>query len=293
MISSMTGYGRGEVKKNGKEVLVEIRSLNNRFLEISLRLSRMYILMEDEIRNLIKERLSRGRINVVVTLKENSLARDGSSFINNATASSYYKQLKNLKDTLHLSGKIKLEHLLTNTEIFTTEADDEPNEELVTMLKQSVSEALDNLQMMRRGEGKILSADLANRIQVLDNWINEIERLSETRVTDEYHKLRERVRSLVADREIDENRLEQEVSIMASKMDVTEECIRFRSHNKLFLEFLNSTDAVGRKLNFLLQEMTREANTMGSKAYDSDIAHLVVMCKEEVEKIREQVQNIE
>ncbi|MBN1154040.1 YicC family protein [candidate division KSB1 bacterium] len=293
MISSMTGYGRGEVKRNGKEVLVEIRSLNNRYLDISLRLSRMYTLMEDEVRNMIREKLSRGRINVVVTFKENTVPKNGSSFINMEVASSFFEQLRQLKEKLHLSGKIRLEHLLAHPELFTAEVEDLPGEEMVSILKEAVSEALDNLQAMRLSEGEELSADLTKRIKLLDEWITDIETLSTARIANEYTKLRERVGALITNREIDETRLEQEISIMASKIDVTEECIRFRSHNKLFLDFLNSETAVGRKLNFLLQEMTREANTIGSKAYDSEIAHLVVLIKEEVEKIREQVQNIE
>jgi len=293
MISSMTGYGRGEVKRNRREIQVEIRSLNNRFLDVSLRLPRVYTAMEDEVRSLIRSELTRGRINVVVSLKENAVAQNGESFINMEFVSDYLKQLRRLKKKFNLRGKVKLDHILSNPEIFTPETSDEPTDEMLNMLKEAVKIALKNLRRMRQSEGKALGKDLVERIQFLDKWVDDIEALSKDRISNEYNKLRERVQMLIQNTELDEGRLEQEISILASKIDVTEECIRFKSHNKLFLEFLSSDSAVGRKLNFLLQEMTREANTIGSKAYDSEIAHLVVSCKEEVEKLREQVQNIE
>jgi len=160
-------------------------------------------------------------------------------------------------------------------------------------IKEALQNALENLQQMRLKEGEELANDLVDRIRILDREINQIEKISDEKFEEELGKLRKRIREIIENNELDETRMETEAALIVNRMDVTEECVRFRSHNKLFLKTLEADEPVGRKLNFLLQEMTREANTIGAKANNADIAHLVVEIKEEVEKIREQVQNIE
>ena len=293
MIASMTGYGRGEVKKAGKEIFVEVRSLNNRFLDISVRLPKPLSGFEEDARNIVRKYLTRGRINLVVNVKEFTNDKDSFNKVNIELAKNYVKQLKGLKKELHLVGKIRLKHLLVFSDIFLPDVEEEVSEQTWTDIKQALIQALENLKQMRFSEGKQLSIDLIKRIKNLDKNIQEIEKLSNFRVDNELIKLRERIASLEVNEELHEGRLELEIAILASKLDVTEECIRFKSHNKLFLEILDSEGIVGRKLNFLLQEMTREANTIGAKACDAKISHLVINIKEEVEKLREQVQNIE
>lgn len=289
----MTGFGHGEVKKNGKEISVEVRTLNNRFLDISVRLPKALSLYEEEIRNIVKQNLSRGRVNVVLNIKEANDDKDSLGRANIELARSYLNQLENIQKELKIGGKIKLDHLIAFSDIFLLEEEQEDSTETWDEIKEALIIALDNLKQMRLTEGEQLGIDLINRIKSLDDNIKEIERLSRSRIEKERDKLSERIAFLGVSKEIDESRMELEIALLASRMDVTEECIRFKSHNKIFLDSLNATEAAGRKLNFLLQEMTREANTIGAKACDADISHLVVNIKEEVEKIREQVQNIE
>jgi len=293
MIASMTGYGRGDVKRNGKEITVEIRSLNNRFLDISLRLPKTLSFFEDEVRNLIRQHLTRGRVNVVVNVKESQNDKNIDSAINMELAQQYLNQLSALKKQLNLPGKIKLKHLIYFSDIFFAETEDDVSEEAWNDIKSAMISAIEQLKKMRLSEGNELNEDLVKRIKSLDKDIEEIERLANSRMDRERIKLKERIESLNLSGEVDEGRLEMEIAILASRMDVTEECTRMKSHNKMFLDVLTSEETVGRKLNFLLQEMTREANTIGSKACDADVSHLVVNIKEEIEKLREQVQNIE
>lgn len=294
MIISMTGFGRGEVRNNDYEVITEVRSVNNRFLDVQLRLPKSYFHYEHEVRNMIRNYITRGRLNVFVSLKSNNEEKNGIGLtINRETARTYWKLIQHLKKDLKIPGKLSLTHLLQFPDVITYQEEDAINEEIWRSIEKSLTKALENLQEMRKQEGEELAHDLVSRIMVLNNIINQIEQISAGRSEEELHKLRLRVKELIADEEIEESRLETEIALMINRIDVTEECVRFRSHNKLFLELLKSDQVVGRKMNFLLQEMTREANTIGAKANHADIAHLVIEIKEEVEKIREQVQNIE
>jgi len=297
MIASMTGFGRGVFKNNEKEITVEIRTLNNRFLDVSVRLPKSFTIFEDDVRNIVKQHLNRGRVNVVINVKEANNDKNSDSKANIELAKTYLNQLKILKKKLHLGGRIRLNHLLSFTDIFVSDIDEDSNEKIWEDIKLALAEAIENLKKMRISEGQQLHNDLVMRITMLDEGISEIEQLSKTRTKEEHIKLRDRITGFgLTDgitEEISEGRLELEIALLANRIDVTEECIRFKSHNKLFLEILNSEGSVGRKLNFLLQEMTREANTIGAKASDAKISHIVVNTKEEVERIREQVQNIE
>ncbi len=293
MIVSMTGYGRGEVTNGECEIVAEVRSVNNRFLDVQMKLPRNYFHYEQEVKNIIRDYVSRGRINVYVGLKLNNEENGIGLVINRGPAQVYWKLLKQLKKEFKIRGRIKLEHLLQFPDIISYEENNEANEAIWRSIEKALIIAMENLQEMRRREGQELARDLEGRIQLLDKRIAQIEAISSGRMGEELTKLRQQIQAILPIEGVDETRLETEIALMINRIDVTEECVRFHSHNKMFLDVMASEEAVGRKLNFLLQEMTREANTIGAKANHADIAHLVVEIKEEVEKIREQVQNIE
>jgi len=293
MIRSMTGFGRGDVRKNGYEILSEVRSVNNRFLDVQVKLPKNYYHFEHEAKALVRDYISRGRLNLIVTLNGDTAQNNYGLMVNTALAASYVKLIRQMKKDLKISGKVRLEHVLSFPEIISYEDDTHGADEVWAAIAETIKSALENLQQMRSKEGDELANDLIQRINILDQEISQIEQISEQRFEEELAKLRKRIQEITENSELDETRLETEVALIINRMDVTEECVRFRSHNKLFLKTLEADDAVGRKLNFLLQEMTREANTIGAKANNAEIAHLVVEIKEEVEKIREQVQNIE
>jgi len=293
MIKSMTGFGRAELARDEFEVVAEVRSVNNRFLDIQVKLPKQFYHLEHEVKNIVKDYVARGRVNVYVNLKyENDDGQNGLE-IDDHVVRMYLKLLENLKKKYRLSGKIKIDHLLNFTDIFSFEAVGEYKKETWEAIQQVIIAALENFSEMRAREGEELEKDLRGRIENLDRIVSDIEKIAHNRHETDLMQLREKVHELIADENIDEQRLQTEIALMINRMDVTEECVRFRSHNKMFLGSLSAEQAIGKKLNFILQEMTREANTMGSKANHAEIAHLVVDLKEEVEKIREQVQNIE
>lgn len=293
MILSMTGYGRAEIKNNGYEFVSEIRSLNNRFLDISVRLPGSYIQFEQEVKNIVKEFLCRGRVNINISIKDTNNSKAGNFMVDKALAQNYIFILKELKENFSLDGEIQLSHLLSFPNIITFEEEASPQEEIWELVKKALRESLQDLVNMRKKEGDELAKDLRLRIGILDTCIDQIQVLAKDRVANEFVKLNERLAQLTATSNLDEGRIEQEIALLADRIDVTEECIRFRSHNKMFVGTFDDEQSGGRRLNFITQEMNREANTIGAKANDAEIARLVIQIKEELEKIREQVQNIE
>jgi uncharacterized protein (TIGR00255 family) len=292
MVTSMTGFGRGEAAEGGLTAVVEIRSVNSRFLEVSSRLPRSLSLRENEIKEILRQQIVRGKISVVVSVERNN-GEVVPLRINASTARAYYRLLSDLKKALRLRETIKLEHLLQFSDILEQEEGDSADEAEWEVVRRALESALVGFQEMRSQEGKELQADLTARIALLTQRLDEVEVLSRSQVPRERERLRERIRQLIENEKLDENRLELEIALLADRLDVTEECVRFRSHNKFFLEALKGKDAAGRRLNFLVQEMNREINTIGSKSSAQEIAHLVVGMKEELERIREQLQNIE
>jgi uncharacterized protein (TIGR00255 family) len=289
----MTGFGRAEVNKNGITVSTEVRSVNSRYLDVTLRLPRNFSQREKEIKDIVRSYLNRGNLNMIVKIEHDS--NDIVPLkVNKAAAKSYYKLLNEIRKSVKLREHVKLEHLLTFSDVLEPVDEEETDETEWELLQESVRQALESLNAMRAQEGSELAADLEKRIRWMDETLNEVEKLSKERIPEERKNLHERIAELIEDKfTIDQNRLELEIALLADKLDVTEECVRSRSHNKYFLEALNKNEAAGRKLNFLVQEMNREANTIGSKSSDATIAHLIVGLKEELEKIREQLQNIE
>jgi len=293
VVASMTGFGRAEVSRDGINISVEVRSVNSRYLDFTLRLPHNFSQREKEIKDLVRTFLNRGNLNITV-----KIARDANDAIplkvNKAAAKSYFKLLNEIRKSVKIRGQVGLEHLLTFSEVFEPVEEKETDEHEWKVVQEAISQALENLNVMRAQEGSELGKDLEKRIYWMENTLNEIDKFSKYRIPEERKKLHERISQLVEDKFIiDQNRLELEIALMADKLDITEECVRFRSHNKFFLEALNKNEAAGRKLNFLVQEMNREANTISSKSSDANIAHLIIGLKEELEKIREQLQNIE
>jgi len=292
MIASMTGYGRGEATGDGVTVAVELRSVNSRFLEVATRLPRTLSLRENEIKELIRKKISRGKITMAVAVDRDSNGALPMK-INVPAAKAYYKLLNQLKKSVKLNETVKLEHLLRFSEVIEQEDIQSTDELEWSVLQQALDKAVDALLAMRRNEGGELEKDFRVRIGLLEERLGAIETLSKEQVPKERARLRERITQLIENEKVNEERLEVELALLADRLDVTEECVRFRSHNKFFLEALKQDEAAGRKLNFLIQEMNREANTIGSKSSAAEIAHLVVGIKEELERIREQLQNVE
>ena len=291
MIASMTGYGRGETSSGGITISVELRTVNSRFLEVTARLPRTLSLRENEIKEIVRKRISRGKVNMVAAAdrKDNGAIPIA---INASAARSYFKLLTQLRKAVRVKESVKLEHLLQFSEIFEQREAESADEKEWKVLQAALDQALNGLEAMRRNEGAELERDFRARIALLEEKLTRIEMISKDQVPAERTRLRDRIAQLV-ESPLDEGRLEMEIALMADRLDVTEECVRFRSHNKFFLDALAAPDAAGRKLNFLIQEMNREANTIGSKSSATEISHIVVGMKEELERIREQVQNIE
>jgi uncharacterized protein (TIGR00255 family) len=288
----MTGYGRAEVTMNGILCAVEVRSVNSRFLEVVARLPRTLTHRETDLKELVRTHVSRGKISMSIAIEKGQNGLPLS--INTAAAKSYYKLLNQLRKAVNIREQVKLEHLLKFSEVLEAAETSESDEQEWGVVRSAVQKALEALNQMRAQEGRELAKDLTARVKWMEKTLAEIEESSRKKIPEERKRLEERLHLLVSDKAIiDQNRLELEMILLADKLDVTEECVRYRSHNKFFLEALVKGEPAGRTLSFLVQEMNREANTIGSKANDAEVSHLVVRLKEELEKIREQLQNIE
>jgi len=289
----MTGYGRGELTEDRVTAVVEIRSVNSRFLEVMSRLPRTMTLRENDVKELVRTKFTRGKVNVVLNITHEN-DNEMPFKINKAAAKAYYKLLSDLKRSVNLKEKITLDQLLKFQEIIEIDEFERGDEKEWTLVRRALTMALDEAAVMRRREGEELMKDLSQRVKRLDEILEMVERHAKDTVPAMKSMLEDRLRELVNDPSvIDAKRLEMELALYADKLDITEECVRFRSHNKFFLKAMREEDSAGRKLNFLVQEMNREANTIGSKTNNAEVAHLVVGIKEELEKIREQLQNIE
>ncbi|MCA9733708.1 MAG: YicC family protein [Deferribacteres bacterium] len=292
MIISMTGFGKGSHVHNGFEVDVEAKSLNHRFLDLFLKLPRGVENREYKVREILKKHLERGRISLTVTFRRQD-EHNLNLQLNKNLVNGYKKILVDLSENLGTGEKTTLSHLLALPDIF-FEADDEQFQDNVwNCIESAVEKSLVSLNEMRQREGSEIEKDLRQRLQIIDDLVSSIEVNTQGRSQLEFDKLYDRLKAMMRSGELDPSRLELEIALLADRVDVTEECTRLRSHNTIFIEALSAEDAAGRKLNFLLQEMNREANTIGAKCNDADISHRVVSIKEEIEKLREQVQNVE
>jgi uncharacterized protein (TIGR00255 family) len=293
MLTSMTGFGRGSASEHSTEATVEIRSVNSRYCEISVRGPRAVSSLEQDVQNLIKQRLERGRITVQIEIVDASDAPSRLS-LNTAAAQSYRAVLDRLRTEVGIDDPIRLEHFLQFSDLFSSEGiDEEAEERRSRLVMQALTEGIDAIVSMRQAEGAALRRELEHRVSLIEDSLAQVEAHAPARLAQARNRLRERVAEIIGDERVDPERLELEIVLLADKLDVTEEGVRLRSHIELFRDALSSDESVGRKLNFISQEMNREVNTIGSKANDPDIARYVVTMKEELEKIREQIQNVE
>ena len=288
----MTGYGKG-LAENGKiSAEVEIKSVNSRYLDIFLKLPNSLMNKDYELREIIKGKVKRGKLTVVVQLRVNGL-EDELPSLDKEKLKNQLAIIKQVKKAAKLKESIKLEHLLLNKDIYST-TDLSVSESEFELLKQALNNSLGQLLKMKKAEGKELEKDLLARLKEIEKYLTEIEEEANSGGIKEYQeRLKERVKLLLNGQQVDKERLELELAIMADKADITEECVRLRSHIKFFIESLKNDSEPGRKTNFICQELNREANTISSKSISTSITHKAVRIKEEIEKIREQIQNIE
>ncbi|GEA15069.1 hypothetical protein E308F_13130 [Moorella sp. E308F] len=292
MLNSMTGYGRGEARGAGRTVTVEIRAVNQRFLDVVIRLPRLYTALEEKIRQVIKNSLSRGRVEVMVSISEENGEKRPLT-VDMGLAMAYYNALKELAQNLAIPADITAEKLLAIPEVVKVAEPEWDEATLWPVVAGALEKAVENLLAMRRAEGQRLQADLEERVAYVRRQVEAIrERAPE--VPREYaRRLKERVAELSGGITLDPGRLEMEVALLAEKADITEEIVRLLSHLEQMATAMAGTEPAGRRLDFILQEMWREINTIGSKAGDLAISNLVVAVKGELEKMREQVQNVE
>ncbi len=293
MIKSMTAFGRSEGKIDNRTFTVEIRSLNHRYRDIAVRLPRYLIALEDRIKKLIATRVFRGLIEVTVAVKHDKESIVGLR-LNLPLAESYYLLLKKLKEALKIEGPVSLDMILGCEGIISAEDIEKDADQFWDGLSLSIGEALDAVEEMKRAEGDALCEDLLKRLGGIEEKINKISEKASSLSLMYYDRLKERVVKLAENVvEVDPNRLAQEAAFLADRSDVSEEIVRFSSHVRQFRSIIDSEEPSGRTLNFLLQEMNREVNTIGSKIGDAESSRVVVGIKSELEKIREQVQNVE
>lgn len=287
----MTGYGKGSAGSSEFSAEAEVKSINSRYLEISLKIPSSLSNKEYELRELIRSKLKRGKLAISIQYKSGNLENSDLNF-NKQKLKSYINFLKEVKKASKVSDKIQLEHILNNKDLFlSTETD--LSEEQFQVIKEALNGSMDQLLKMKKDEGSELAKDLKKRISIIDKKVSDIEKMASEAVDEYFNKLKERVKTLLNDLPANNERLELELALIADRAEITEECVRLRSHLKFFLESINKDEEPGRKLNFLCQEMNREANTISSKSISIEITHSVVLIKEEIEKIREQIQNIE
>jgi uncharacterized protein (TIGR00255 family) len=287
----MTGFGKGSAGNSRLSAEVEVKSVNSRYLDISLKLSSALSSKEYEIRELIKSKVKRGKLAVIVQIKSSGLV-EGETAIDKERLNNFISLLKEIKKTAKLTEKIKLDHLISNRDLFLAENTSFTEKEF-EFVKKALSDSIDQLIIMKRNEGKELAKDLRKRIEIISNKVDSVQKESIASVTEYFEKLKTKMKLLVQDITPYNDRLELELAVIADRAEITEECVRLKSHLKFFLDSIDTGDEPGRKMNFLCQEMNREANTISSKSISTEITHNIVLVKEEIEKIREQIQNIE
>ena len=291
MIKSMTGFGRGEYENEGRTYTVDIKSVNHKYTDISVRLPRFLNTVEDKIRKRVSNAISRGKVDVFVSF-ENYSSQGTTIKINRELAKEYIKELKLLADEADLKFDVNVIDITKFPEILKLE-DDEDEELIANELMIALERALESFVSMREVEGAKLVEDIEERIHVIEGKVAEITQFSSTLVEEYIQKLETRVKELMKDTVVDEARLMQEIVIFSDKSSIEEELTRLASHISQFLRLIKESSPIGKKIDFLIQEINREVNTIGSKANCLDITNRVIEIKTEVENIREQIQNIE
>ncbi|MBN1626619.1 MAG: YicC family protein [Deltaproteobacteria bacterium] len=293
MIKSMTAFGRGEYELNNKLYSVEIKTLNNRYRDIIIKMPGSLQEFEDEVKALISSRIKRGRIEVSLQTNRKDKDTNYNLDLNIPLLNSYLKIFRRMNDEFGIKGKPGPDYLCQIKEMIIMKSDETDPEESRACINKAVEQALDSIDSMRTREGKAIEDDFLLRLDLIETHINAIEERSPVVVNEYREKLKNRIEALAEDIRTDEGRLAQEIAIFASRCDITEEIVRTKSHLKQFRNYMTMEDSEGRRLDFLIQELNREINTISSKAYDSLISARAVEVKAELEKLREQIQNVE
>lgn len=293
MIKSMTGFGRSEQVSEQREVTVEIKSVNHRFFDFSCRTSRGYNFLEEKVKSYIQQYVSRGKVDVYVGVSQKETS-DVQIRINHSVAAGYVNAMKEMADTYGIENDLTACTISRYPDVLSIHKPLEDEDEVWNSVKPVLNDALESFLKMREREGKVMCDDIKTRSDIILSLVEKVEKRSPETVKEYKAKLEERIKELLDNAVVDEQRLLTEAAIFADKVAVDEETVRLKCHFTQMEKTMNSSNgAVGRKLDFIVQEMNREANTIGSKAQDSELAHVVVEIKSELEKIREQVQNIE
>lgn len=291
-MNSMTGYGRSRQVLDGREITVEIRSVNHRYLEYSARIPRMYGYLEEKLKTFLQSSVSRGKVEVTVTI-QNLTGGDTVVQINQALAKGYLDAMRSQAEYLGLKDDLTLSTLTRFNDVFTLQKLEEDQQVIWNSVQQVAQQALDQFLEMRRREGERLKLDLLQKLELLNGHVASVEEQSPKTVAAYRERLLQKMEELLADRCIDQQRILLEAGLYAEKIAVDEETVRLKSHLEQFAQMMEQSGPVGRKLDFLVQEINRETNTIGSKAQDLAVTRRVVEMKSEIEKIREQIQNIE
>ena len=292
MIKSMTGFGRCEVQKDSRKFTVELKSVNHRYLDVNIRMPKKLNFFETAIRTLLKSYANRGKVDIFITYEDLSQAQVSVKY-NAALAAEYIKYLKQMEEEFGLENDVRVSTLSRYPEVFTMEEQSEDEEELWNGLKEALEGAFAQFVETRKTEGENLKKDILSKLDILSEQIGFIEEWSPKIVAEYRAKLEEKMKELLSDTQIEESRIAAEVILFADKICTDEEVVRLKSHISHMRSTLEEQDEIGRKLDFIAQEMNREANTILSKANDIEVSDCAISLKTEIEKIREQIQNIE
>ena len=292
MLKSMTGYGRSEMTVSGRHIIFEIKSVNHKYFEFNSRISRGYLFLEDKLKAYLQGKLSRGKVDVFLQIETLEDA-DVQVQVNHSLAAGYYAALQELRERYSLPDEPTLALLTRYGDIFSVHRAPENEEEIWQAVQQAAEPAVESFLRMREAEGARLREDILSKAQRILELVGQVEQETPQTVKEYQERLEAKIQELLGDAHFDEQRVLTEVAVFADKVAVDEETVRLRSHFQQLEKLIDSQEPVGRKIDFLVQEMNREANTIGSKSVNSRIAYLVVDIKSEIEKIREQVQNVE
>ena len=288
----MTGFGRAKYSENGLNITVEFKSVNHRYFEFTSRLPKGYMFLDEKLKSFCQQNISRGKVEAAVIIEDNSEGA-ASVELNTAYAGAYLAAVKDMSRRYGIKNDVKMSSLVANPELFTVKKQTLSEETVTAAVLKTAEEAMQSFISMREAEGERLKKDVKSRTDFILEKVAFVEERSPETVKAYREKLEQKIKELIGDVQVDEQRLLTETAIFADKVAVAEETVRLKSHIKQFCSLLDSDEPIGRKLDFIVQEMNREANTIGSKAQDIEIAHTVVDIKSEIEKIREQIQNIE
>ena len=291
-MKSMTGYGKGTASHDGRELTIELKSVNHRFLDIGIRIPRILSCTEDTIRKVLSTRLSRGHIDVYLNYRNTRIDAKTVS-VDAQLVHAYVTAARAVPTELGLDDDLTLSKVLTLPDVTEIIAKDEDPDALIALAEEATNAAVDALEVMRQNEGERLKAALTAGVDALAGYRESILLRAPLVVEDYRKKLTERIESVLSDTEIDRARLATEIALFADRACIDEELVRLASHITQFRAYLEAEEPIGRKMDFIIQEMSRECNTIGSKANDAELTNTVLLCKAEIEKLREQIQNVE